>query len=62
MNPLLNTPEEIRLNCIKFSVPTNPCLCGYIRIGIDVIVSRHRLLGISNSYTIIKIMNIVLEV
>ena len=29
MNPLLNTPEEIRLNCIKFSVPTNPCKCGY---------------------------------
>jgi beta-lactamase superfamily II metal-dependent hydrolase len=23
MNPLLNTPEKIWLNCIKFSVPTN---------------------------------------
>ena len=29
MNPLLNTPEKIWLNCIKFSVPTNPCKCGY---------------------------------
>ena len=29
MNPLLNTPEKIWLNCIKFSVPTNPCPCGF---------------------------------
>ena len=29
MDPLLNTPEKIWLNCIKFSVPTNPCKCGY---------------------------------
>ena len=29
MNPLLNTPEKIWLNCINISVQTNPCPCGY---------------------------------
>ena len=29
MNPLLNTPKKIWLNCITFSVPTNPCPCGF---------------------------------
>lgn len=29
MNPLLNTPKKIWLNCINISVQTNPCPCGY---------------------------------
>ena len=27
-DPPLNTPREIIVKCIKFSVPTNPCPCG----------------------------------